>query len=108
MNCDAGTAVDVSYTSTTTDLVYTAPSGARIELPQVTRTGSYTRLLDAPPSLLTISSQGRIERYDEKGAARSKITFSGEQTLSMLGPTEAFAWMAHSRCRTISAPGART
>jgi hypothetical protein len=89
-NCDAGTSIDVSYTSTTTDLVYTAPSGATIELPEVTRTGSYTRLLDAPPSLLTINSQGRIERHDEKGAARSKITFSGMQTLTMLGANGGF------------------
>jgi hypothetical protein len=89
-NCDAGTSIEVSYTSTTTDLVYTAPSGARIELPQVTRTGSYTRPLDQPPSLLTINSQGRIERYDEKGAARSKTTFSGMQTLTMLGANGGF------------------
>jgi hypothetical protein len=90
MNCDAGTSIDVSYTSTTTDLVYTAPSGARIELPQVTRTGTFTRALDAPPSLLTINSQGRLERYDAKGAAQSKTTFSGMQTLTMLGANGGF------------------
>ena len=90
MNCDAGTAIDVSYTSTTTDLVYTAPSGARIELPQVTRTGSYTRLLDAPPSVLTLNSQGRIERYDAKGSAQSRTTFSGLQTLTLLGANGGF------------------
>ena len=90
MNCDAATSIDVSYTSTTTGLVYTAPDGARIELPQVTRTGSYTRLLDAPPSLLTINSEGRIERYDAKGAAQSKTTFSGMQTLTVLGANGGF------------------
>jgi hypothetical protein len=90
MNCDAGTSIEVSYTSTTMDLVYTAPSGARIELPLVTRTGSFTRPLDSPPSLLTINSQGRIERYDAKGNARSKTTFSGMQTLTMLGANGGF------------------
>jgi hypothetical protein len=90
MNCSAGTSIDVNYTSTTTDLVYTAPSGARIELPEVTRTGSYTRALDAPPSLLTINSQGRIERYDAKGTAKSKAGFSGMQTLTLLGANGGF------------------
>jgi len=90
MNCNASTSIDVSYTSTTTGLVYTAPSGARIELPEVTRTGSFTRLLDAPPSLLTINSQGRIERYDAKGDAQSKTTFSGMQTLTLTGGNGGF------------------
>ena len=48
------------------------------------------RLLDEPPSLLTINSQGRIERYDEKGAAKSKTSFSGAQTLTMLGANGGF------------------
>src|SRR5262249_13065796 len=37
-NCDANTSLAVNYTSTTTNLVYTAPDGARIELPTFTRT----------------------------------------------------------------------
>ena len=90
MNCDAGTSIAVSYTSTTTNLVYTAPSGARVALPEVTRTGSFTRELDAPPAQLTIHSQGRIERYDAQGAAVSNTTFSGDQTLTMSGTTGGF------------------
>jgi hypothetical protein len=88
--CDAGTSIAVSYTSTTTNLVYTAPSGARVELPEVTRTGSFTRKLDTPPAVLTINSQGRIERYDEQGAALSKTTFSGSQTLTLSGANGGF------------------
>jgi hypothetical protein len=89
-NCNAGTSIAASYTSTTTNLVYTAPSGARVELPEVTRTGSFTRTLDAPPSVFTVSSNGRLERYDETGAALSKTTFSGSQTLTLSGVTGGF------------------
>jgi hypothetical protein len=83
-NCDAGTSIDVSYTSTTRNLVYTAPNGSRIELPQLTRTGSYTRSLGLPPTTLRVSSEGRIERYDEKGTALAKTNFTGAQMLTLL------------------------
>ena len=89
-NCNAGTSIDVSYTSTTTNLVYTAPSGSRIELPKVTRTGSYTRMLGSAPSTLTVSSEGRIERYDEKGTALAKTSFTGAQMLTLLPANAGF------------------
>src|SRR6185295_17124833 len=89
-NCDTGTSIDVSYTSTTTNLVYTAPNGSRIELPLLTRKGSYTRRLGSPPSTLTVSSEGRIERYDEKVEALAKTRFTGAQMLTLLPANAGF------------------
>jgi hypothetical protein len=90
-NCDAGTSLAVSYTSTTTNLVYTAPDGSRIEVPMLTRTGSYTRPLGSPPSTVSVSSQGQIVRLDEKGTALANHQLTGSQTLMLLPGNAGFS-----------------
>jgi hypothetical protein len=90
-NCDAGTSLAVSYTSTTTNLVYTAPDGSRIAIPMLTRTGSYTRPLGSPPATVSVTSQGQIERLDAKGTALANTQLSGSQTLTLLPGTQGFS-----------------
>lgn len=79
--CGSETVVDVSYTSTSTDLVYTAPGGERIALPSLRRSGSYRRPLAGRPSVLNISIEGTVERYDADGALLAMTTVTGTQTI---------------------------
>jgi hypothetical protein len=88
--CDDSTTIDVSYTSTTTQLVYTKPDGARVVMPLMTRTGSYTRPLHAPPAAITINVDGSVERYGADGSAISNDRVLGTQTLTLLGAETGF------------------
>jgi hypothetical protein len=83
-NCEAKTRIDVSFTSAATDLAYTAASGARVVLPSLTLTGSYTRLVEARPSLIEIGIEGQMERYAEDGDMLAQTSVSGKQTLTPL------------------------
>jgi hypothetical protein len=84
-NCDTETVVDVRFTSTATNLTYTAPSGARVVLPVLTVTGSYARTLGSPPASLELTVDGTVERHDDSGAMVAQSTLSGTQTLVPLG-----------------------
>jgi hypothetical protein len=83
-DCDAETRIDVTFTSTATNLAYTAENGARVVLPALTLTGSYTRGIEARPSLIEIGIEGQVERFDEDGTALAQTSVSGKQTLTPL------------------------
>jgi hypothetical protein len=83
--CGDGTVVDVSYTSTTTNLAFTSAAGARIVVPSLTRSASYTRVLGELPATLELQAEGRIEHFDASGAMLSANTLTGNQTLGFLG-----------------------
>lgn len=83
-DCDAETRIDVSFTSAATDLAYTAASGARVVLPALTLTGSYTRAVEARPSLIEVGIEGQIERYAKDGEMLAQTSVSGKQTLTPL------------------------
>ena len=87
-NCDAETVVSVSYTSTSTDLSYTAPNGARVVAPSLSRSGSYTRLLMGAPSALSISTSGNLERYAKDGTLVAQAALTGTQGLVLTGSEE--------------------
>lgn len=82
VTCDTNTVVDVSFSSTITDLRYTSVSGAESVIPSLNITGSYTRTLGGPPSTLSASVDGRVERYDPDGELLMRITVRGTQTLT--------------------------
>jgi hypothetical protein len=88
--CDDNTTIDVTYTSKTTQLVYTAADGSRIVIPQMTRTGSYTRPHHAAPAAIALDIEGSVERYDASGTAVSNVQLSGGQTLTLLGVETGF------------------
>lgn len=83
-DCDADTRIDVTFTSTATNLAYTAENGARVVLPALTQTGSYTRGLQARPAVIAISIEGQVERYAKDGDPVAQVTVSGKQTLTPL------------------------
>jgi hypothetical protein len=83
-SCGPGTSIDVSFTSTTTDLSYTAVGGSRVVVPTLTRTGAFTRVLGEAPSALSVSSDGSIEHYDDAGGIVGSHTVQGMQTLTFL------------------------
>jgi len=80
--CDSNTAVDVSFSGTVTALSYTSVSGARSVIPSLTITGAYTRTLGGPPTTLTASVDGRVERFDPAGDLLMQIGVRGTQTLT--------------------------
>jgi hypothetical protein len=82
--CGPGTSIDVSFTSTTTDLSYTALGGSRVVVPALTRTGSFSRVLGEAPSALAVSSSGSIQHYDDLGGIVGSHTVQGMQTLTFL------------------------
>jgi hypothetical protein len=88
--CDAETRIDVTFTSTATDLAYTAKDGARVVLPALTATGSYTRGVEERPSLITIGIEGQIERYAKDGTILAQTSVSGKQTLTPLESTDGY------------------
>lgn len=83
-DCDAETRIDVTFTSTATNLAYTAESGARVVLPALTLTGSYTRGVEARPSLIEVGIEGQIDRYAKDGDTLAQTSVSGKQTLTPL------------------------
>ena len=83
--CAEGTVIDVSLTSTTTGLSYTAPGGSRVVVPALTRTGSYSRVLGQQPTSVTFNVDGSIEHYDDAGRLVGNHTARGTQTLTFLG-----------------------
>lgn len=82
VTCDTNTVVDVSFSGTMTDLRYTSVSGAQSVIPSLNITGSYTRTLGGPPSTLSASVDGRVERYDPDGDLLMQIAVRGTQTLT--------------------------
>jgi hypothetical protein len=89
-DCDADTRIDVSFTSTATDLAYTAESGARVVLPALTLTGSYTRGVEGRPSLIEIGIEGQIDRYAKDGDTLAQTSVSGKQTLTPLESADGY------------------
>jgi hypothetical protein len=87
--CDAATVVSVSYTSISTDLSYTAPSGTRVVASSLSRSGSYTRLLMAAPSALSISTSGRLEHFAKDGSLVAQLGSSGTQSVVINGSADA-------------------
>jgi hypothetical protein len=81
--------VSVSYTSISTDLSYTAPSGTRVVAPSLSRSGSYTRLLMAAPSALSISTSGRLEHFAKDGSLVAQLGLSGTQSVVLNGSADA-------------------
>jgi hypothetical protein len=75
--CDADTPITVSYTASYTDLVYTAPDGTRVAIPALMNTGTYTRPRDGAPAALTVTTTGRLQRYDAAGALITDHGLSG-------------------------------
>jgi hypothetical protein len=80
--CGSQTVIDVTYTSTSTDLAYTAPGGGQIVLPSLRRSGSYQRPLAGRASALDVSVQGAVEHYDEDGALLAQMAVTGTQTIT--------------------------
>lgn len=89
-DCDADTRIDVTFTSTATNLAYTAENGIRVVLPTLTVTGSYTRGVDARPSLIEIGIEGQIERYAKDGSTLAQTSVSGKQTLTPLDSSDGY------------------
>lgn len=89
-DCDNETVVDVTYTSTSTDLSYTAPGGERIVMPSLRRSGSYRRPLTGRPSVLNVSVEGSVERYDAGGEPLAITTLNGTQTLVPTGSGDGY------------------
>lgn len=89
-DCDADTRIDVTFTSTATNLAYTAESGARVVLPALTLTGSYTRGVEGRPSLIEIGIEGQIERHAKDGDMLAQTSVSGKQTLTPLASANGY------------------
>jgi len=79
--CDAETILDVSFTSTASNLSYTSAAGARVLVPSLTVAGAYTRELAGQPLSMTIDLEGSVERYDEGGRLSAQTSANGSQTL---------------------------
>lgn len=80
--CGSETVVEVTYTSTSTDLVHTAPGGERIVLPSLRRSGSYQRPLAGRPSALNVGVEGTVERYDAEGGLLAITVLTGTQAIA--------------------------
>lgn len=83
-SCGPGTSIDVNFSSMTSDLSYTAADGSRVVVPELTRTGTFSRVLRARPSALSVTLDGRIEHYDAGGAQVVSHAAQGAQTLTFL------------------------
>jgi hypothetical protein len=81
--CNNDTLVSVTYTSTSTNMSYTAPSGAKIVAPSLFRMGSYTRVLDGSPAAISVSSSGTLQRFASDGSLMVEATLSGTQNLTL-------------------------
>lgn len=88
-DCNPGSVINVAYTSTYTDLSYTAPNGARIVIPSQTDTGSFQRALNAAPGALTVRTKGSLQRFRADKSQAAAYEYSGiwNFTFSMSNPS---------------------
>jgi hypothetical protein len=84
--CSADTVINVTYTSTLTNLAYTAPGGAKVVIPSQTNIGSYSRPLGGRPSALSVQTSGALQRFDAAGARIADHTYSGNWSYKFSAP----------------------
>jgi hypothetical protein len=76
--CDDATVVDVTYTTTLTDLSYRMPGGGRLLIPSMNESGAYTRTATSSPTRLSVRTEGTIQRVDRTGVVTASHGVRGE------------------------------
>jgi hypothetical protein len=104
-NCDANTTINVSYTTTYTNLSYRAPSGTRVVIPSQTDKGSYMRKSTAGPTAISISSNGSLQRYDASNALVSNHTYNGMRNFTISRPNNVLTYMVSGTLMVQDAAG---
>jgi hypothetical protein len=103
--CDATTTVTVAFTSTFTGLAYTSPSGARVVIPIQTDMGSYTRPAATLPSAVSVTTTGRVQRYDAANALIADHAYAGTRAYTFPGATPSNTYTTDGVLRITDAFG---
>jgi hypothetical protein len=82
--CDSSTTVSASYTSTISDLTYTATDGEKVVIPSQTDMAAFEFPVGQTPTKLTITSSGEIRRIAADGTMTSDRTYTGARKFSSI------------------------
>jgi hypothetical protein len=74
----------LGYTSTVSNLTYTGADGAKVVIPSQMSTATLTYPFGQPPSTVTITTNGEVQRLGSGGSMSSDRSFTGTHTLSSI------------------------
>jgi hypothetical protein len=90
-DCATGTIINLSHTTTITNLVYTGTGGGRLTIPTLTETGNNTYMIGQMPTKFTIGNQGRLQVYASNGNLSADLTVTGTTTFTVAGDRNSYS-----------------
>jgi len=86
-SCGASTSVNLSHTSTFTNLTLTGADGRKLVIPNQTNTGMTSFTYGQDPTTTTINTNGELQLFDSAGSMQSDLTYMGDNTFTFAGTT---------------------
>jgi len=80
--CGANTMINVTSTTTITNLSYTGPGGRRLVIPNQTGTGTTSYLNGQKPTTASTMLDGRMQVFDTKGGSLADKSYTGNITIT--------------------------
>jgi hypothetical protein len=80
--CASDTMINLNYTTTATNLVYTSPEGARISIPNQTDTGNASYTFGQNATSTSFNTNGEIQFFNRAGTMNADLAYSGIRTLT--------------------------
>ena len=82
--CDEDTIVHVEYSSTFSNVSWVTPAGVRVVVPTLQTTGRFDHRPGAPPDTVSVSSEGRLQRYLAAGDLDLDVEVTSEREIEVL------------------------
>jgi hypothetical protein len=83
--CDATTTINLSHTSTITNLSIKVADGRTLVIPNQTNTGTTTFTYGQSPTTTNITTDGELQIKDSSGTTQSDLTFMGDNNFTFAG-----------------------
>lgn len=83
--CGATTTINLSHSSTITNLSIKVADGRMLVIPNQTNTGTTTFTYGQSPTTTSITSNGELQIMDSSGTMQSDLTFMGDNTFTFSG-----------------------
>jgi hypothetical protein len=83
--CSATTSINLSHTSTITDLSIKVSDGRTLVIPNGTNTGMTTFTYGQSPTTTNITTNGELQIIDSVGTTQSDLTYMGDNTFTFSG-----------------------
>ena len=88
--CASDTMITLNYTTTSTNLVYTSPEGARISIPSQTDTGTASYVFGQNGTSTTINTTGEAQFFNTAGTMIADLGYGGMRTLTFTASNQTY------------------